>query len=1402
VPFDFLKPKQRQQQNNAQANNNLGGNRYPTDLLLGELMVQANVITQTQLDDAVKLSANKHLQLGQMLIMAGNISPRDLQAAVDAQSMLRDRSVDQPTAAKCLKIACKTGMTFSDVYRDQIGQRSDSSTNKLGELLLDARLIDREQFGKAMQRSLATGLPLGRILVLNGAISEHILTESLEIQVRIRDGMLDRMEAVTALRAQIGDFDSEELQRQTMPFKAALLEVPRRKGVRLGELLVMAGLLAETDVMSALEIGLLQDQRIGQVFIAQGFVTEELLDIALELQQKVDQEVLQPLEAGQALAKISATGASVDESIEDFVKPKEQVYEPLSFDKMLVLARVISSDDIEAALEQVLQSPQLLAQLLIMTNFLEEHTSSAVLQCYSMMSNNFLSQDDAIIALDYCLNKEAERNITFGEALSELGWSATQSLQIHAKNSVDITHIRLQAMLGPEAKESLSDDNQQEEAQMSMEDYARSEEMAASERYNQSQQPDGAQGEQYQEQQYQEQQHQGQQYQEQQYQEQQPLDQQSQAPEYQEQQSQQPEYQEQQYQEQQPLDQQYQDPQQQDEYSDEQSQHQGYAEQQNVAYADGGTGYAEPQGAQAGESIEHQTFDIDEQAAQPAEAWEQPDSVAAESYADPPVYGTTDSELPPGQDEYGQSVSEAESVAAVAQEDAAYREEFDLQATDIVEQTEIAAPAEPEDMTPQSAASLPGGLMGSLSSLLSNGEEAPPKQAKSENSLGQMMASTNTVSDPATSSDSEVGALRDLFAPQSSGDVAPAAAPANGKNTSHEENSDALVAVAAENSQQAVAAQESAPVSKGLGGLMRTPANVPAAAESPVARGTDNGADVTDAAGGASSLSAVLAKASTSTPGINKFVGGTRGTPVSTGALSPLSVPSIDRGNSLLKPEEPYDPADLHKIGAIGSVGTTGGTTGSAKGAADTGEIVGAVPVLNAGMPKSEVELAFNAQSFESQPTVEEPEVPPHPTSKSTSAFAHLVASAPKKSAEAIAETIDVESSNERVESVVDKYPAEVPGATAPAMPNPTPAAFATTEATPAPPPASHVPQSLSSTLKDMVPADPSMQLNPNRDSIATPPTPVVDPTLREMEPASIPPAAALASPAAPAASKLARIPSDQTLEPIDSPVAAAPAPVSKPAPIPVSTAAPAPAAMPTPTASVAPAVESTSMQPAPVAAPAAAAQPAPPQSAPAPVPAPALMHGGNSDNVTTSSESPETKTEVKEALGSALNRLAESYYQQGNYPEAQGLYEKILSLRQQQIGPKNPALGADLTNLAGVLCVQGKFAQAEPFVRRVVTLIEATEPVDVLKLAGSINTLAGILFQQGKLEECEPLLGRALQLRKEFLGEDVIEVADSLRDYAKLLKKLGRIEEAEKHYLQAKAIVARRQQAAMTPPA
>jgi len=94
-----------------------------------DLLLKADVISQDQLDEAIKLAGNKHVHTGQMLIMAGYISPRDLRAAIDAQSMLRDRKIDVHLAQRCLGIACKTGMNFCDVTHDQMpdGEQTDSS---------------------------------------------------------------------------------------------------------------------------------------------------------------------------------------------------------------------------------------------------------------------------------------------------------------------------------------------------------------------------------------------------------------------------------------------------------------------------------------------------------------------------------------------------------------------------------------------------------------------------------------------------------------------------------------------------------------------------------------------------------------------------------------------------------------------------------------------------------------------------------------------------------------------------------------------------------------------------------------------------------------------------------------------------------------------------------------------------------------------------------------------------------------------------------------------------------------------------------------------------------------------------------------------------------------------------
>lgn len=167
-----------------------------------------------------------------------------------------------------------------------------------------------------------------------------------------------------------------------------------------------------------------------------------------------------------------------------------------------------------------------------------------------------------------------------------------------------------------------------------------------------------------------------------------------------------------------------------------------------------------------------------------------------------------------------------------------------------------------------------------------------------------------------------------------------------------------------------------------------------------------------------------------------------------------------------------------------------------------------------------------------------------------------------------------------------------------------------------------------------------------------------------------------------------------------------------------------------------------------------------------------------------------------KAGATAAMYRLAESYFESGEYGEAQKVYEKILAIKQTELGSQHLELVSDLNKLAEVLWTQGHFKQAEPFVRRAVTILESTHPVDMLRLAEGLRTLAGLYFQQGKYDPCLPLLDYALMLKRQELGDDHIDVAGILKEYSKILKKMGRKEDAERFMAQAKAILAKQKPA------
>lgn len=402
--------------------------RPNTSIRLGEICLQAGMLTQDQLQEAIRHSKGKRLQIGQILVMCGFLTPRDLQSVLQAQSMIRDKSIDFNLAIRCLKIAFKMGSTFGEVLDNhEDAPARKAPTGRLGELLLEAGVLKWEQLSKAMEQSLQTGLPLGRMLVLHQVMTEAVLNSVLDIQVRLRDEMLSREEAVNAVRLAAGVASSNS---EGATVEKTAQDAPRRRGIRLGELLVLSGVLTENDVMNALEWGLVNQQSIGQVLINRALVSAELLEAALKLQKSVDESQLDALNAAECLGQIHESKISLEEAMENAKVERPDFKPSLSYEKLLTLARVVNQEDIQAAFDLSSKSPQIVGKVLVLTGYSDAPTVQATLRCYQLLAKGWISQDDAVAALDYCLHHRQNKKINFDMAVKELGWSPNKRLRM------------------------------------------------------------------------------------------------------------------------------------------------------------------------------------------------------------------------------------------------------------------------------------------------------------------------------------------------------------------------------------------------------------------------------------------------------------------------------------------------------------------------------------------------------------------------------------------------------------------------------------------------------------------------------------------------------------------------------------------------------------------------------------------------------------------------------------------------------------------------------------------------------------------------------------------------------------------------------------------------------------
>lgn len=394
---------------------------------LGDLLTQAGLLRPEELREAMQIAKHQSLPVGRVLIMSGFLSDGQLRAAVQAQSLLKDGVISLETVLQALAIVGKEEMALEDAFR-QLGLEVQQSqpTNKLGELIVEAEMITKEVLDQALAQSTQSGLPLGRILLLTGAVVEPLLSAALNAQVLVRDHKITREQALQGLRA---------ARERHIPLEQSLaetgLQLPLHNTIRLGELLVKAGIMPDTNLMDYVEMGLVQEQPLGQILIAQGAINEHILNNALELQRMVAAGSLIGDQAALVLNMVASGGTTIEEVIRAQEPQKEPVVETVPLYQFLQLAGRISPQQIEEAVRNGTRDAQIMGLMLHKVGAIGEFEMGVSLALNDFMAKGVVSVEQAIVALNYCITNQ----ISLEDAFAQMGWFLNQPYNSYTSQS-------------------------------------------------------------------------------------------------------------------------------------------------------------------------------------------------------------------------------------------------------------------------------------------------------------------------------------------------------------------------------------------------------------------------------------------------------------------------------------------------------------------------------------------------------------------------------------------------------------------------------------------------------------------------------------------------------------------------------------------------------------------------------------------------------------------------------------------------------------------------------------------------------------------------------------------------------------------------------------------------------
>ncbi len=384
---------------------------------IGELLVAAGVIRQEVLLEALQIAKKSSTPVGRVLLTIGELSERDLLAAIEIQSMLRENLISNEFGVRALSVCITGKVPLEEAFR-RLGfkppeEREVVATGELGEILISAGIITPPILEECLRQSEDNNLPLGRCLVLARAVSSNLLTSALTAQVLVRDGKITYEQAVAGLQAA---HRKQQTIEQSLSETGAMRVLQDDKSIKVGDLLAKAGLLSESDKVSAIEKGLVENVPVGQVFVQLGLISPSALEETLKLQRLIAEGQISVLQAAEILRLANARGVPVEVITNERNNKNQEAEHINSLLGFIKKAELIAPSEMARAEILSRDLKMSLGEIIISKDMLPNKLVEATNQAKKLVNDGIVTEKHAIKVLSFC----KKSGVAFSEALKSV----------------------------------------------------------------------------------------------------------------------------------------------------------------------------------------------------------------------------------------------------------------------------------------------------------------------------------------------------------------------------------------------------------------------------------------------------------------------------------------------------------------------------------------------------------------------------------------------------------------------------------------------------------------------------------------------------------------------------------------------------------------------------------------------------------------------------------------------------------------------------------------------------------------------------------------------------------------------------------------------------------------------